>query len=225
MSDIEQKLFSRPIELKALNDDGTFSGYAATFDLDLGGDIIATTAFDDWMRREGEDAQSMSVLWQHSMDKPIGVTTLMQVDAKGLYVEGKLTLGVQRADEARLLSKAGALKGLSIGFYVKEREFKDDVRIIKALDIIEYSFVTRPMNPKAKLTGVKSYDQTLVAMLQNCDSIRSLERTLRDEVGASNSEAKQLVSHLKGLCEAERSEKQLLSEIEATFRQSLEGHK
>ena len=225
MSDIEQKHFSRPIELKALNDDGTFSGYAATFDLDLGGDIIATTAFDDWMRREGEDAQSMSVLWQHSMDKPIGVTTLMRVDAKGLYVEGKLTLGVQRADEARLLSKAGALKGLSIGFYVKEREFKDDVRIIKALDIIEYSFVTRPMNPKAKLTGVKSYDQTLVVMLQKCANIRELERTLRDEVGASNSEAKQLVSHLKGLCEAERSEKQLLSEIEATFRQSLEGHK
>ena len=53
MSDIEQKHFSRPFELKALNDDGTFSGYAATFDLDLGGDIIATTAFDDWMRREG----------------------------------------------------------------------------------------------------------------------------------------------------------------------------
>ena len=225
MSDIEQKHFSRPIELKALNDDGTFSGYAATFDLDLGGDIIATTAFDDWMRREGEDAQSMSVLWQHSMDKPIGVTTLMRVDAKGLYVEGKLTLGVQRADEARLLSKAGALKGLSIGFYVKEREFKDDVRIIKALDIIEYSFVTRPMNPKAKLTGVKSYDQTLVVMLQKCANIRELERTLRDEVGASNSEAKQLVSHLKGLCEAERSEKQQLSEIEASLKSILEGQK
>ena len=225
MSDIEQKHFSRPIELKALNDDGTFSGYAATFDLDLGGDIIESTAFDSWLKTAGDDAQQMTVLWQHSMAEPIGVTTLMQVDAKGLYVEGKLTLGVQRADEARLLSKAGALKGLSIGYFVKDRDFKDGVRIIKDLQPFEYSFVTLPMNPKAKLTGVKSYDQTLVAMLQNCGSIRSLERTLRDEVGASNSEAKQLVSHLKSLCDAERSEKQLLSEIEATFRQSLEGHK
>jgi len=225
MSDIEQKLFSRPIELKALNDDGTFSGYAATFDLDLGGDIIATTAFDDWLKNAGSDPQNMTVLWQHNIAEPIGVTTLMQVDSKGLYVEGKLTLGVQRADEARLLSKAGALKGLSIGFFVKDRDFKDGVRVIKSLEVFEYSFVTLPMNPKAKLTGVKSYDQTLVEAFKKCANIRELERTLRDEVGASNSEAKQLVSHFKSLCDADRNEAKQLSEIEASLKSILEGHK
>ena len=225
MSDIEQKHFSRPFELKALNDDGTFSGYAATFDLDLSGDVITREALSDWLVRAGQDAQSMTVFWHHDQGEPIGITTLMRVDDIGLYVEGKLTLGVRRADEARLLSISRAIKGLSIGYFVTGREFKGGVRYIKAIKIFEYSFVGLGANPKAKLTGVKSYDQTLVAMLQNCDSIRSLERTLRDEVGASNSEAKQLVSHLKSLCDAERSEKQLLSEIEATFRQSLEGHK
>jgi len=221
----EQKQFSKPIQLKALGEDGTFSGYASTFDLDLGGDVIMPDAFDAWLKAAGDDAQSMSVLWQHNMAEPIGVTTLMRVDSAGLYVEGKLTLGVQRADEARLLSQAGALKGLSIGFMIKDREFKDGIRYIKELELAEYSFVTRPMNTRAKLTGVKSADETVVSMLQKCANIRELERTLRDEVGASNNEAKQLISHLKSLCDAERTETKLVADIEATLKSILEGQK
>ena len=183
------KTYSLPIELKALGDNGSFSGYAATFDRDLGGDIIEPNAFDAWLAAN-PDAQSMSVLWQHDLDKPIGVTTLMRVDQKGLYVEGQLTLGVQRADEARLLSKAGALKGMSIGYFVDDFEYVDNTRKIKALSLFEYSFVTLPMNPRAKLTSVKSFDQI--------ETVRDAEDYLRDVGSLSQSQAKRLISIIKG---------------------------
>lgn len=219
------KTYSLPIELKALGEDGKFSGYAATYDLDLGDDVITKQALEGWLNGGSAD-KKMTVLWQHEMDKPIGVTTKMMVDERGLYVEGQLTLGVRLADEARLLSKAGALKGMSIGFRVRDREYREDgVRVIKEIDIIEYSFVTLPMNPKAVINGVKSTDQPLVEILLKCDTIRALERTLRDEVGASNSEAKRFISHIKTLCDAEREQAKTLASIEATLKSMLEGRK
>lgn len=222
---MSNKAYSAPIELKAVGDDGRFSGYAMTYDLDLGGDVITKAAVEDWLNSTGAD-HKMTALWQHNMSEPIGVTTKMLVDDTGLYVEGELTLGVQRADEARKLAKVGALKGLSIGFMVKDREYKDDgVRLIKSLDILEYSFVTMPMNPQAKITGIKSASESLVNILLSCDSIRALERTLRDEVGASNSEAKRLISHVKSLCDVDSDEQKQLANIAASLQSILEGQK
>jgi len=184
------KTYSLPIELKALGEDGKFSGYAATYDLDRGDDVITRQALENWLNGGSAD-KKMSVLWQHALSEPIGVTTKMMVDDRGLYVEGQLTLGVRRADEARLLSKAGALKGMSIGYRVKDREYREDgVRIIKAIDILEYSFVTIPMNPHAQFSSVKSLDEL--------KTVRDAEDYLRDVGSLSQSQAKRLISIIKG---------------------------
>ena len=225
MSEAEVKSYSKPIQLKAVGDDGKFSGYALTYDLDLGGDIITKEAVLNWLNGGTAD-KTMAVLWQHEWEEPIGVTTLMVADDVGLYVEGELTLGVQRADEARLHFKKRSIKGMSIGYYVTDREYKDDgVRVIKGIEIGEYSMVTRPMNPKAKISSMKTGDQNLVETLLSCDSIRALERTLRDEVGASNSEAKRLISHVKSLCDVDRDEQKQLANIAAALKSILEGQK
>ena len=68
------------------------------------------------------------------MHNPIGITTKMYEDDYGLYVEGLLTLGVKQADDARLLSKSGAVKGLSIGYRIHDREYNNEgIRLLKKL--------------------------------------------------------------------------------------------
>ena len=107
--------FTKPIEIKSIDEKGSFTGYAATFgNIDLGDDVIIKGAFSEWLSSIGDDLPS--VCWQHQMHNPIGITTKMYEDDYGLYVEGLLTLGVKQADDARLLSKSGAVKGLSIGY-------------------------------------------------------------------------------------------------------------
>ena len=83
------KSFTLPVQIKAVGDDGTFSGYAATFgNIDKGDDIIVKGAFAEYLASIGTNYPS--VCWQHETDEPIGVTTLMREDEIGLYVEGKL---------------------------------------------------------------------------------------------------------------------------------------
>lgn len=142
-------------ELKNLNEDGTFSGYASTFGtVDLGLDVIEKGAF----KKTLNERKNVRMLWQHDMDKPIGVYTLMQEDEKGLYVEGKLTKGVQLADEAYLLMKDGAIDSMSIGYNVVKDEMDQStgIRKIKELKLWEVSLVTFPMNESATISEVKS---------------------------------------------------------------------
>ena len=93
------KSFTLPVEIKAVGDDGTFSGYAATFgNIDKGDDIIVKGAFADYLMSIGSNLPA--VCWQHETDKPIGTTTLMREDEIGLYVEGKLILEVQQSNKS-----------------------------------------------------------------------------------------------------------------------------
>ena len=84
------------------------------------------------------------MLWQHDPKQPIGVWTRLQEDTQGLYVEGRLTLGVTKADEAYLLLKEGALESLSIGFRTIEalQDKERKARLLLNIDLIEISLVT-----------------------------------------------------------------------------------
>ena len=79
---------------------------------------------------------------------------------------------------------------MSIGYFVDDFEYVDNTRKIKALSLFEYSFVTLPMNPQAKLTSVKSFDQI--------ETVRDAEDYLRDVGSLSQSQAKRLISIIKG---------------------------
>lgn len=185
---MSHKAYTLPVELKSIGDDGHFTGYAATFgNIDAGGDVIVKGAFEKYLMESGTNLPT--VCWQHDICNPIGITTIMLEDDAGLYVEGKLLLEVQQAREARALAQAGAIKGLSIGYFVKEREYRNDgVRVLKELTLLEYSFVTRPMNSHSTLTSVKT---------ELLDSVRECELYLRDALGMSRSEAKTLISRIR----------------------------
>lgn len=94
------------------------------------------------------------MLWQHNPKQPIGVWRHLHEDEKGLYVEGRLALGVAQADEAYLLLKEGAIDGLSIGFRTikAQHDRGRKSRLLLEIDLIEISLVTFGANTKARVS-------------------------------------------------------------------------
>jgi HK97 family phage prohead protease len=155
------KLKHIKVEFKAVGDAGSFTGYAAVFNnVDLGGDIIAPGAFSKTIKEKADTP----ILWGHNPREVIGVNMSYREDAKGLYVEGQLVLDVQRAKEAHALMKAGAVKGMSIGYdtVVDEYNRETQVRTLKELKLWEYSLTPFPMNPEAQVLGVKNMEELKV---------------------------------------------------------------
>ena len=131
---------------------GIISGYASFFDVvDQKKDRIVKGAFTKTLRAWKLLGKMPKMLWQHDPKCPIGIWTRLQEDKKGLYAEGRLALGVKKADEAYLLMKEGALDGLSIGFRtLKALQAKDHKsRVLLDIDLIEISLVTFGANAKA----------------------------------------------------------------------------
>lgn len=141
-----------------MQEDGVFAGYASVFGVvDSQNDVIMKGAFTHTLKkRRGE----VKLLWQHQVDEPIGVFTLIREDSHGLYVEGRLLLDLQRGIEAYSLLKNTAINGLSIGYTVVSAGYNSDnnIRLITEVELWEVSLVTFPANEAATVTSVKSAD-------------------------------------------------------------------
>jgi HK97 family phage prohead protease len=179
-----------PLEVKNIDESGTFEGYAAVFQvLDKGDDIILPGAFKASLKEHKSNKTMPALLWYHDPRQPIGVWENMQEDEHGLFVKGRLLHAeVQKAGEAYALLKAGALSGLSIGY--KARDYSIDektwIRTLRKVDVREASLVTFPMNEQAKVTAVKTV---------SIKTEREFEAALRDVMGFSRQEAKRIASH------------------------------
>ena len=143
------------LELKSLDEAGRFAGYASVFNIvDSQRDIVLPGAFAQTVRgRAGE----IKFLWQHQPDEPIGILETLFEDARGLYVEGRLLLSIQRGLEAYNLLKAGAISGLSIGYSPVRYTIDPDtgIRRLSQVSLFEVSLVTFPANDAANVTVVK----------------------------------------------------------------------
>lgn len=168
---------------------GVVEGYASMFDLvDRGGDMLLPGAFKaslaDWRKRKAMPP----MLWQHDPYTPVGIWSEFAEDEKGLKVKGDLVLDVPQATSALALIKAGAVKGLSIGYRTVDYEIdrQTGVRKLKKVELWEVSLVTFPMLPEAQITGVKGdFDP------------RGLERVLRSELNLSSAAAVKAVALFK----------------------------
>lgn len=174
------------LELKFDEDTGRIDGYGSVFGLlDRGGDIVMPGAFKASLRaRKG----GVPMLWQHDPSIVIGIWTDIAEDEKGLKISGQLVMDVPQAAVARALIKAGALKGLSIGYRTQDYEIDrtTGARRLKKVDLWEVSLVTFPMLPEAQITGVKS----------SLD-VRALEQQLRTECNLSSAAAVKAVAIVK----------------------------
>jgi len=196
-------------DIKAMDDSddkGEFSGYGSIFgNKDLGNDVVVEGAFAKSIGRKG--AKAVKMLYQHRADEPIGVFDEIIEDRRGLKVKGRLAMGTQRGREVYELMKMGAIDGLSIGYRVEPKGYdyddKGKRRYLKSVDLMEISAVTFPMNPKARVSAVKS-DRT----------VREWEEVLRDAAELSRSEAKVAASAVaKALEQRDAGDQEMPSEL------------
>ncbi|MDD2728315.1 HK97 family phage prohead protease [Malikia sp.] len=197
-----------PFKIKAVSEDGLFSGYGSVFGVvDSYQEVVANGAF-----KESLDARTPSLLWQHRSGEPIGVYTTVKEDNIGLYVEGKLALKTARGAEAYELLKMGAISGLSIGFVTREDSYDrvTGVRTLKKVDLWEVSLVTFPANDAARVASVKS--------IESIKSLADAEAYLREAGGLGKREAVAMLARIKSL--QGRSESDGLGELKALIQRN-----
>lgn len=152
----EREVKFAPVDLKSVEADGTFSGYASLFGMvDLGQDLVMPGAFRESLSSRG--ARGVKLLFQHDPSEPIGVWLEIAEDDKGLFARGRLMPEVNRGREVLSLMRAGALDGLSIGFRTQQgrTDPASGVRRLDKIDLWEISVVTFPMLPQARVSTVK----------------------------------------------------------------------
>lgn len=176
--------------VKELDAMGEIEGYASTFrNVDRQGDRVAKGAFTDTIAETGG---KFPLLMGHNTGRIIGFATGAEEDNHGLKMRGQLTLDADEGRNAYAIAKhAHTLKQplkLSIGYMIRENGSTWDeagrIRTLKAIDLLEVSFVAIPANPRAELTAVKDISQW---------TVRDFERHLRD-VGFSETAAKCIVA-------------------------------
>ena len=179
------------LDLKAVEPDGTFAGYASLFDReDMGHDIVLPGAFRDSLRQRG--AAGIKMLFQHKPDEPIGIWKTLKEDARGLFAKGRLMLDVARAREVLALMRAGALDGLSIGFraVTGRRDAKTGIRRLAKVDLWEISIVTFPLLPEARVAHVKAR-----LFAHRAPTEREFERWLTQDAGLTRSQARAIIRY------------------------------
>lgn len=179
------------LELKDVGEKGEFEGHGSVFNNeDSYGDVVVPGAFQKSLEEHRQAGTLPAMLWQHDPAQPIGTYSEMREDAKGLYVKGQLLLDIPQARAVHAMLKARAIRGLSIGFVTRGWEWKEDVRIVKDVDLWEVSLVTFPANKAAGVDDVKNSHAIP-------ETERELEAYLREVGKMSKSEAKACVSGIR----------------------------
>ena len=100
----------------------------------------------------------LPMLFGHDQNEPLGAWTAEAESTEGLTLKGRLLVDdVARAREVSALIKAGAVRGISIGFRtIKSNRRPDGGRTITELELLEASIVAIPMHPGARVTAAKT---------------------------------------------------------------------
>lgn len=211
MTPIEQKAVAR-LECKfddVAEAEGkmTFSGYGAVFgNVDSYGDVIAPGAFAKSLAAHQMAGTSPMMFLNHDAfnSLPIGRWTDMSEDGYGLKVTGEL-LDTTMGRDTYVALKAGAITGLSIGFYPVKytlgTKADEPLRTLEEVEVVEVSVVGLPANGKARVQAVKSLGESM--------SVRDLESLLR-ECGLSKSESIAVASQFES--KSELAEKKAMND-------------
>lgn len=212
-------------EIKGVEEDGTFEGYAGVFNnIDSHRDILMPGSTKKTLR---ESKGKIPILADHWRDDQIGWNTSAKEDDTGIFVKGALNLVVQKAKEKHALAKQaqalGAPIGLSIGYITKEYTIDHDKEIRKLLqiDLKEYSFVAFPSNTRASVLSIKSIARSLDGF-DITEDPRALEGLLR-EVGFSISVSKKTASTAIALSKGDVTDKHLREVDENEAKDVLEA--
>ncbi len=194
------------LNIKDMKESGEIEGYGSTFggEPDSYGDVIAHGAYSDSLAAHKSAGTMPKMFWQHDSREPIGKWFEAKEDSKGLFLRGKLNMGVQRAREAYELLKARDIDGLSIGYRIKEYSVDTDTGVwtLEKIDLREVSIVSIGANDNATIASVKAAKAAheLSDRLKAGDRLTEREfETWLKGLGFSNSQAERAARvHLKG---------------------------
>lgn len=186
----------------------TFEGYASVFNgNDSHEDTILKGAFAQTLANQ---PTPIGFFNHDHWGVPICKWLDLREDEKGLFVKGRLTKGIQKADEIRLAMMAETIDGLSIGFTslqagVDYEAKQGGGRIIKNIpNMPEISIVGFPSDGDARITldSVKS-------SLETVNTLSEFESLLRDSAGLSKKAATAFVAKCKKLTQRDAGDQQL----------------
>lgn len=179
-----------------VKEDGSFQAYGAVFNnIDQSNDMIIPGAFTHTLSADGIPKLCNA----HDWSMTVGRFTKAVEDQKGLYVEGAFNLAMPTGQDIYQAVKAGDMKGMSVGGWVKDGDTQrgvDGVRQIKRwTKLLEISTTPFPCNDQATVISVKAVD--------NVVTLRDLEDNLRAN-GYSQRAALALISKCRELVQQEQ---------------------
>lgn len=151
-----------PVQWKAAAADarGSLTGYASTYDVDLGGDLVVPGAFCEAVAKIN-GGETLPLLADHVMTTGSVIGSIFRAaeNDHGLVIEARFA-STQKAQDVRSLLKEGHLDSLSIGYQSEDEDWTDidgrEVRLLKRVKLWEVSVVVTPMNPHALVGSTKA---------------------------------------------------------------------
>ena len=147
------------IKTLQVNDDNsiiTIEGYASTSEIDRDGDVILP---DAWTTDGGLDNYKNNpiILFNHRYDEPIGKAIELTIDDIGLKMRAEI---YSVAGKVFDIIKSGILQTFSVGFRIKDAEFREETMgfIITDAELFEVSVVSVPANAGATFSVAKSFE-------------------------------------------------------------------
>lgn len=143
-------------------ENGSISGYFATFDHDHGdcyGDVIKKGAFAGTIARRKKTGHPFPLCYNHDFDTIIGTVTDIGEDSKGAYFTAQF-FPTERAQEIRNIVKSGVLWQFSFAYDTLDSGNVtagdgSKVKELRELELFEISIVLVPANPRATITDLK----------------------------------------------------------------------
>jgi HK97 family phage prohead protease len=181
MSTETKQLLTRRFQVKEIDTETrVFEGLAATYDLDLGGDIIKPGAFRQTLKDWRNGGRTLPLLDSHnhwSVRDAVGKLIDAKETDEGLWTKWRVVPG-NDGDEilARLRPDDDGqsfIDSMSIGYRPIKWEFEEEadddgrlmdrIRILKEIELHEVSLVLFPMNPGARVepASVKDFVSTI----------------------------------------------------------------
>ena len=189
-SDLEDRRTS-PMAFKA-DAGGKISGYGSVFGVvDTYREVVAKGAFTESLAGLKAEGSFLPMLWQHRSGEPVGVWDEFDEDDHGLKIAGQFVMESPTAAERFAFVKAGAVRGLSIGYYVLADTYneKDRIRTLTKLELVEVSVVTFPANREALANPIKAKLRA-----GQKATIREFEALIREELRLSKADATLIAS-------------------------------
>lgn len=161
-------------EIKALGDipDGYIAGWASTNSIDSYGHVIETGAFAEAIEKRGlRGPTSIKLLINHLWTQPGGAITKLEYRGDRLWIEAQLELGIGYVKEAYLAAKAIGGTNFSVGFFVKDYDWRgsdgQEILHITKGDLFEVSMVPFPGNEECTMEFLKGAGaETLPSLAQ-----------------------------------------------------------